>query len=72
MKFIALIHPTNVGRAFGIGQTVCEAQSNAASSGFQLGDWVAVEISRKAYETINIHGPEAVHFSLPPHPGTPE
>ncbi len=72
MKFIALIHPANVGRAYGIGQTVCEAQSNAASSGFQLGDWVAIEISKKAYETISIHGPEAVHFSLPPHPATPE
>ena len=72
MKFIALIHPTNVGRAYGIGQTVCEAQSNAASSGFQLGDWVAIEISRKAYETIITHGPEAVHLCLPAHPGTPE
>ena len=72
MKFIALIHPTNVGCAYGIGRTVCEAQSNAATSGFHLGDWVAVEISRKAYEAICLHGPQAVHLGLPPHPGTPE
>lgn len=69
MKFIALIHPSNVGPAYGIGQSVEEAQANATSTGFlRLGDWVAVEISQSAYETINSHGVDAVHLGLPREP----
>ncbi|MES2466377.1 MAG: hypothetical protein V4675_03660 [Verrucomicrobiota bacterium] len=69
MKFIALIHPSNVGPAYGIGRTVEEAQTNATSSGFlRLGDWVAVEISQRAYETISSHGFDAVHLGLPREP----
>ncbi len=63
MKFIALIHPSNVGPAYGIGQSVQEARENATASGYlKLQDWVAVEISPKAYEAINNHGPDAVHL----------
>ncbi len=71
MRFIALIPPSKIGRAYGAGQTLCEAQSHGASSGFQLGDWVAVEITRNAYEMIITQGPEAVHLCLPPPPGRP-
>ncbi len=67
MHFIALIHPSNVGPAYGIGRTVQEAQTNAAAGGFlRLGDWVAVEISQRAYETIISLGFDSVHLGLPP------
>lgn len=66
MQFIALIHPSNVGPAYGIGRSVEEAQANAAGTSFlKLGDCVAVEISQRAYETITSLGADAVHLGLP-------
>lgn len=68
MKFIALIHPDKIGPAYGIGQSLEEARARAFSSGFKLGDWVAVEITGKAYHAISTMGPSAVDFHLSPLP----
>ncbi len=68
MKFIALIHPDKIGPAYGIGQTLEEASAHAFSSNLKLGEWVAVEITQKAYQAISTMGPSAVDFYLPPLP----
>ncbi|MES2466457.1 MAG: hypothetical protein V4675_04075 [Verrucomicrobiota bacterium] len=69
MKFLGLIHPSNVGPAYGIGQSVKEAQATADLTSFaRLGVWVAAEISQRAYPTINSHGLDAVHLGLPREP----
>lgn len=66
MQFIALIHPDKIGPAYGIGQSLEEASAHAFSSGYKPGDWVAIEITEKAYHAISTMGPTAVDFYLPP------
>ena len=66
MIFIALIPPDKIGPACGIGQRLEAASAHAFSSGFKLGDWVAIEITGKAYHAISTMGPSAVDFHLPP------